>query len=98
MSATQPSAVALRAFLYDWLLLRGVPPSSAEVGEHFGVAPADARHAVAELKIGKTVLVHPRTGEIWMMGPFSAVETPYVVTGTGGAHGRVLGASLTGFR
>jgi hypothetical protein len=37
---------------------------------------------LAELKIGKTVLVHPQTGEIWMAGPFAAASTPYRVVGS----------------
>jgi hypothetical protein len=43
----------------------------------------DAQRALAELKVGKTLLVHPETGEIWMAGPFSALETPYRVFGHG---------------
>lgn len=71
--------VALRVFVYDELLDRGAPPSVGEIAARFGVAPNDARQALAELRIGKTILVHPQTGEIWMAGPFSARETPYRV-------------------
>lgn len=35
------------------------------------------------LKIGKTVLPQPKTGEIWMAGPFASAESPYRVTGRG---------------
>ena len=73
--------VALRVFVYDELLARGVPPSSASIGAHFGVSQDEARQALATLKIGKTILVHPATGEIWMAGPFAATETPYRVVG-----------------
>jgi Alkylmercury lyase len=72
--------VALRVFVYDELVDRGAPPSIGALGRRFGVAPNDARSALGELRIGKTILVHPQTGEIWMAGPFSAVETPYRVT------------------
>ena len=72
--------VALRVFVYDELLDRGAPPSLGDIAGHFGVAPNEARRALAELRIGKTILVHPHTGEVWMAGPFSAAETAYRVT------------------
>jgi hypothetical protein len=71
--------VALRQFIYEQILLEGTPPSSARIAERFGASRPDALRALADLKIGKTVLVHPKTGEIWMAGPFSSVPTPYVV-------------------
>jgi hypothetical protein len=71
---------ALRVFVYDELLARGTPPMTADIGAHFGVSPVDARAALADLKIGKTILVHPRSGEIWMAGPFAAAETAYRVS------------------
>ena len=70
---------ALRIHVYDVLLARGMPPTVGEIAAHFGVSPNDARQTLAGLKIGKTVLVDPQTGEIWMAGPFSAVETAYRV-------------------
>ena len=69
--------VALRRFIYDQLLSRGLPPSSEQIGEHFGVSTDDARQAIGSLKIGKTVLAHPTTGEIWMAGPFAARPSTY---------------------
>ena len=73
--------IALRRFVYDHLLSRGLPPSSEQIGEHFGVSTDDARHAIGSLKIGKTVLPHPTTGEIWMAGPFAARPSTYRVVG-----------------
>ena len=78
MAAIDP--VALRVFVYEELLDRGAAPSIVDIARHFGVAPNDARRSLAELRIGKTILAHPQTGEIWMAGPFSAAETPYRVT------------------
>src|SRR4051812_44936580 len=71
---------ALRVFVYDELLAGGTPPTTVEIGVHFGVSPNEAREALAALKIGKTVLVHPRSGEVWMAGPFAGAETPYRVS------------------
>ena len=73
---------ALRRFIYDHLLSRGLPPSTEQIGEHFGVSADDARQAIGSLKIGKTVLAHPTTGEIWMAGPFAARPSTYRVVGS----------------
>lgn len=72
--------VALRIFVYDILLERGSPPNIAAVAGHFGIEPNEARRALAQLRIGKTILAHPETGEVWMAGPFSAAPTAYRVT------------------
>jgi hypothetical protein len=72
--------VALRTYAYDELLARGAPPTIAAVGDHFHISPNEARRALTDLKIGKTILVHPQTGEIWMAGPFAATETAYQVS------------------
>ena len=80
MSVAGLDPVALRVFVYDEILDRGTPPSVARIAHHFRSEPNDARRALAELRIGKTILVHPETAELWMAGPFSASETPYRVT------------------
>jgi hypothetical protein len=73
---------ALRRYIYDQLLSHGLPPSSEQIGEHFGVSADDARQAIGSLKLGKTVLAHPTTGEIWMAGPFAARPSSYRVVGS----------------
>jgi hypothetical protein len=78
---TADLAVHTRILIYAWLLARGVPPSCQEIATHFGVTRAEARDLLRRMGIGKTVLTHPATGEIWMAGPFSAIETPYRVVG-----------------
>jgi hypothetical protein len=77
----QPDDRALRVRIYEWILERGSPPTSTELAGSLDATPEEIRRALAALKIGKTVLLAPRTGEIWMAGPFSAVETPYAVRG-----------------
>jgi hypothetical protein len=71
--------VHLRHFIYDRILRDALVPTSADIAERFGTSPSEARRAIADLKLGKTVLPHPTTGEIWMAGPFSSVPTAYVV-------------------
>jgi alkylmercury lyase-like protein len=77
------NASVFRIFVYDQLIATGLPPTLDETAEHFGVARADARRELAALKIGKTILVHPETGEIWMAGPFAATKTVYEVVAGG---------------
>jgi hypothetical protein len=77
-----PGTTPLRVFVYDWILARGVPPTTAEIEVGLGGAPGSAREALAALKIGKTILPDPRTGEIWMAGPFAAAPSPYRVIGS----------------
>ena len=76
-----PGPAELRIHIYDVLLDRGSPPRVAELAREFRVTETAARDAIAGLKIGKTVLPHPRTGEIWMAGPFAGEETGYRVSG-----------------
>ena len=74
---------ALRRFIYDELITRGLPPRTERIASHFGVTRDAARSALADLKVGKTVLVHPSTGEIWMAGPFASAPTSYQITRNG---------------
>jgi hypothetical protein len=73
----------LRIFVYDYLVANALPPKLDKIATHFGIARADARRELAALKIGKTILVHPETGEIWMAGPFAATKTVYEVVAGG---------------
>ena len=71
---------AMRRFIYDQIIDHGVAPTSSAIGAHFDADAAEVRRRLALLRIGKTVAVHPSTGEIWMAGPFSAGPSPYRLT------------------
>ncbi len=71
---------ALRIFIYERVIESGKPPSSIDIGMHFDVAPAVVRDRLAALKIGKTVLVHPESHEIWMAGPFASKPSGHSLT------------------
>lgn len=71
---------ALRVFIYDYIIDRGAVPTSSAIGAHFDMDPAQVRRLLASLRLGKTLVVHPVTGEIWMAGPFSAAPSPYRLT------------------
>jgi hypothetical protein len=73
----------LRIFVYGHLVENGLPPMLDEIGKHFGTTRAVAQQELAQLKIGKTILVHPETGEIWMAGPFSAAKSDYQAVAKG---------------
>ena len=74
-------ADALRVFVYDVLVESGRPPTSQVIAARFGVSASHARAALRGLRIGKTILPNPETGEIWMAGPFAAAPTAYKVVG-----------------
>jgi alkylmercury lyase-like protein len=81
---THPASIApdaLRIFVYDTLIETGTAPDAPAIGVHFGVSADDARRAVRGARIGKTLLAHPDTGEIWMAGPFAGTPTSYRVVG-----------------
>jgi hypothetical protein len=78
---SQLDARDMRIHVYDHIVTRGQPPSSREIAEHFGVERADALQALRTMKIGKTILPHPESGEIWMAGPFASSPTHYNVIG-----------------
>ena len=74
-----PDATELRVFVYGQLIDHGAMPSLADIARRFSIAEADGRDAVRSAGLGKTLLPDPRTGEIWMAGPFSARPTTYRV-------------------
>jgi hypothetical protein len=71
----------LRIHIYEVLLDRGFPPTTVDIARHFRRSRGEVREALRNLKIGKTVLVHPKTEEIWMCGPFASEPTSYRVEG-----------------
>ena len=65
--------------IINYLLDRGFPPSIAELAAHFG-KPIDAvRAALRALEEYHGVVLHPKSGEVWVIHPFSAAPTPFWV-------------------
>lgn len=79
----RPGATELRVFVYDTIARRGRPPASTEIGAHFGITPDDARVAVADAQLGKTLFPDPNTGEIAIAGPVAGAPTSYRVSANG---------------
>ena len=71
---------ALRIFIYDRFVASGTAPTSADIAAYFGIDTAAAKQRLAALKFGKTVLVSPSSGEIWMAGPFCATKSAYALS------------------
>jgi hypothetical protein len=65
-------SAALRIHIYDTLVATGRPPLLND----------EERQQLAALNIGKTLIPHPRTGQVWMAGPFAAEPTQYKVSGS----------------
>jgi hypothetical protein len=76
----QVDPAALRVFVYQSLIAPAHMPMASDVAAHFGVTRDEAIEAIRGADIGKTLLPDPRTGEIWMAGPFSTRPTAYQVT------------------
>lgn len=79
----RPGATELRVFVYDTIAARGRPPASTEIGAYFGITPDDARGAIADAALGKTLFPDPHTGEIAIAGPVAGSPTPYRVMANG---------------
>jgi hypothetical protein len=69
----------VRVFAYSHVADTGAPPTSDEIAAHFQIARDDARARLKELGARRQVVLNPKTGEIWMSGPFSAVPTRFRV-------------------
>src|ERR1044072_8062094 len=76
-------ANALRRFIYAEIFANGTPPTSGRIASQFSVDTDVAHASIAAMKIGKTVLPHRKTGEVWMAGPFAAGPTNYEVSRDG---------------
>jgi hypothetical protein len=75
----QVDPAALRIFVYESLIARAHMPTASDIAERFAITHDEAIEAIRGVNIGKTLLPDPRTGEIWMAGPFSAPRTTYEV-------------------
>jgi hypothetical protein len=72
---------ATRVFIYTHVADSGVPPTCAEIAEHFQITREAARQQLMTLGATKRIIASTTTGEIWMSGPFSALPTRFRVHG-----------------
>ena len=71
---------SLRQYIYDSIIESAVVPTSADIARHFRTTQPRALSSLATLNLGKTVLLDPASGEIWMAGPFSAKRTTFTLS------------------
>jgi hypothetical protein len=69
----------IRTHLYSSFAADGQARTVAETGEALGLAEDEVAAAYRRLHDGHALVLHPRTTEIRMLNPFSAVETPHRV-------------------
>ncbi|MDP9362960.1 MAG: alkylmercury lyase family protein, partial [Chloroflexota bacterium] len=80
---------AVRAFVFRFVVERGVPPTAAEAAAGLGIGVGAARAAYRRLGARHGVLLEPGGESIRMAKPFSGVPTPFPVR----ANGRVYHAN-----
>ncbi|HSP15741.1 MAG TPA: organomercurial lyase [Thermoanaerobaculia bacterium] len=69
----------VRRVTYELTMREGTPPLAERVAEELGVDVDRVRESFRRLADARMLVLRPRTGEILMAGPFSAVETPFRV-------------------
>src|SRR5437667_12746137 len=69
----------VRRFVYDVVLRRGYPPTTAEAAAGLRATVDEVRGCFARLAAGHILVLQSGAGEILMANPFSAVPTPFLV-------------------
>lgn len=76
----------VRRFVYDAVVARGAPPSTAETATGLGLAPEAARAALLRLHELHALFVDRDGGRVRMAHPFSGVPTAFRVQSGGVAY------------
>ena len=71
----------IRVFIYTHIAEFGAPPTADAIANEMSMTVHDARAALETLAVNRQVILDPKTREIWMAGPFSAVPTRFRVHG-----------------
>ena len=75
-----------RTFVYEYLLVHGLPPASERAATALGVGPEEARAAYERLDERHALFLDPETREVRMVFPFSGVRTPFRVRARGRSY------------
>jgi len=76
---TQLNNSTLHHAIVDTMLERGWVPSASELSERFGVDRGRIRTALDDLAEYHGVVLHPGSGEVWVVHPFSTAPTGFLV-------------------
>jgi hypothetical protein len=78
-----PVELAVRNAVYARFVTHGLAPSAAEIGAALGLGEGEARAAYRRLHDAHALVLLPDDEEVWMLQPFSAVETSHEVEAAG---------------
>jgi alkylmercury lyase-like protein len=71
----------IRVFIYTHIADSGAPPSAERIAIEMSLSVDAARQSLESLATTRQVILDPKTGDIWMAGPFSGVPTRFRVNG-----------------
>lgn len=69
----------VRAFVYDYTMRDGLPPSLAQTAAALESAPQEIQASFQRLAEAHMLVLQKEAGEVLMANPFSAVPTPFLV-------------------
>jgi hypothetical protein len=69
----------IRAFIYEFFVANGRPPTTAETAQHFSASENEAGEAYQHLHDAHQIMLEVGTNHIRMANPLSAVVTDYRV-------------------
>jgi hypothetical protein len=79
MTDTAAIDTTVRLHIYETFLADGAPPSVANTSRALGLASNDAAAAYDRLAAGRVIVLEPRTRDVRMAAPLSAVPTRFRV-------------------
>ena len=81
----------VRVFLYERALVMGAIPRVPEIAGELGVSTDEVRRALQRLADGHLIVLDPKSGEVRMANPLSAVPTSFhVETPRGSFYGNCV--------
>lgn len=81
MTEVSDTLTRIRVLIYSHVAEFGTPPTAERIAARMSLTVDDARASLEALAVGRQVILDPKTREVWMAGPFSAVPTRFRVNG-----------------
>jgi hypothetical protein len=69
----------VRQMIYEWIVKRGVAPSTPEIANACAIAEPRVRKLVRELADAHVIVLQPDSIDLWAAPPFSAVPSGFKV-------------------
>jgi hypothetical protein len=80
MTEISDTQTRIRVFIYTHIAEFGAPPTAERIAAEMSMTVDDARASLEALAVNRQVILDPKTREIWMAGPFSAVRRGFEST------------------